>query len=523
MSLGDPPPDLDMRISVVAARGDAPIGHVEELLSTPLERRTYLGYQEFAGRFGARPADIAAISRFAHNHGLHVIDVNPGRRTVTLGGTACKLCHAFNVDLKLVRSRRGVYHVPTGPIQVPKWLRPSITGVFGFDNRPQARTYIRAGQPLGVLQPLAGPAGTFTPPEAAQAYHFPAGDGAGETIAIIELSGGYRRRDLQIYFNTLGVSTPQIEDVPVDGGANLPTGNPTGTDAVVTCDIEVAGAIVPKSRFFIYFAPNTEQGFINALSTAIHDEVRKPSIVSVSWGAPRARWSGAALSIIDDNLQDAAALGVSVICAGADVGQLGGEISLRSNADFPVSSLHHRGVGVSTLADLNCGYQILVDDTAQIVDGPGVHAPLGAALVALLQQNLRCRVAPIGSHLPAGPLLARDGGSPSFGANAPVQRDPSASAPSRIETSRAADPLGGGDEQRAQDACAQLADLRTLLPNGMNGDQPDALSGGSTASPVPVAGVPLGQTSGVRSGRAKGSRPRRKPNVRRPGASRSDQ
>ena len=96
--------------------------------------------------------------------------------------------------------------------------------------------------------------------QVASFYDFPAGtDGTGQTIAIIELGGGYNAADLSTYFSGLGLSVPSVTAVGVDDGSNSPG---QSADGEVELDIEVAGAVAPKASFVVYFAPNTDQGFI---------------------------------------------------------------------------------------------------------------------------------------------------------------------------------------------------------------------------------------------------------------------
>ena len=52
-------------------------------------------------------------------------------------------------------------------------------------------------------------------------------------------------------------------------------------------DIEVAAAVAPGANIVVYFAPNTDQGFIDAIGTAVHDTKNKPSVISISWGGRR--------------------------------------------------------------------------------------------------------------------------------------------------------------------------------------------------------------------------------------------
>src|SRR5262249_25984671 len=155
----------------------------------------------------------------------------------------------------------GSYRGRTGSIHVPTEIHDIVEGVFGLDNRPQAKPHFRTYQPAERMgtqphaTPHAAPA-SFTAPQLAKLYDFPAGDGTGQCIAIIELGGGYRTTDLNTYFNQLGVHSPKVISVSVDNGHNSPVGDVNSADGEVLLDIEVVGAIAPKSTVVVYFAPN---------------------------------------------------------------------------------------------------------------------------------------------------------------------------------------------------------------------------------------------------------------------------
>ena len=155
----------------------------------------------------------------------------------------------------------------------------------------------------------------------AEAYDFPSGaDGSGQAIAILELGGGYRPQDLSWDFGNLGLATPAISAISVDGASNSPTGSADGPDGEVELDIEIIGAIAPGARIGVYFAPNTDQGFIDALTTAVHDTNLRPSIVSISWGGPENSWTEQARNTLNSACQDAATMGVTVLVASGDNG-----------------------------------------------------------------------------------------------------------------------------------------------------------------------------------------------------------
>lgn len=125
-----------------------------------------------------------------------------------------------------------------------------MTGVFGLDDRPQARTHFQ------IRQRAATPATSYSAPTLGGVYKFPANaSGAGQTIGIIELGGGYQASDLETYFQGLSLPVPTVVPIGVDGGQNSPTGDANGPDGEVMLDIEIAGSLAPAATIAVYFAP----------------------------------------------------------------------------------------------------------------------------------------------------------------------------------------------------------------------------------------------------------------------------
>jgi kumamolisin len=141
-----------------------------------------------------------------------------------------------------------------------------------------------------------------------------------------------------------------VSSVSVDGAANAPTGDPNSADGEVALDIEVAGALAPGAKIVAYFGPNTDQGFLDAITTAIHDTTNAPSIVSISWGGPESTWTAQALSSFDAAFADAATLGITVCVAAGDNGSSDGVTDGEAHVDFPASSPHVLACGGTSLA-----------------------------------------------------------------------------------------------------------------------------------------------------------------------------
>ncbi len=323
---------------------------LEEINAGQPRERKHLSREEFAAAHGADLQDLEKVEIFAHEHGLDVVEVSPAQRHVVLSGTVEAFSKAFGVSLARYRLSSGTYRGRKGPIHVPPDLAPIIEGVLGLDNRPQASPHLRRLRQAGKTARPRGVGISYTPPQIAELYDFPTGlDGNGQCIAIIELGGGYRTKDLNAYFSKLNIPVPVIKSISVDGGRNHPTGNANGPDGEVMLDIEVAGAIAPKAKIVVYFAPNTDAGFLDAITAAVHDALNKPSVISISWGAAESGWTAQAMQAMDKAFQDAAALGVTICCAAGDSGSTDGVNDRSLHVDFPASSPFALGCGGTRL------------------------------------------------------------------------------------------------------------------------------------------------------------------------------
>jgi kumamolisin len=295
-----------------------------------------LSREEFAKRFGASAADVAKATAFAADHGLTVVRTDPAARSVVLSGTVAQFNQAFGVRLeRFEHHAMGEYRGNSGPVNVPSDMKDLVTAVLGLDNRPQARPHFRFRPPFRAARAQAK---AFTPLDLARLYNFPVGDGAGQCVGLIELGGGYTQSDLTSYFSQLGVGAPKVISVGVDKAKNAPTGSANGPDGEVTLDIEVVGAIVPGATIAVYFTPNSDAGFVDAVNTAIHDTTNKPSVVSISWGGPEANWTAQSQNAFNEVLQSAAVMGVTICVASGDSGSSDGGTNGGDNVDFPASS-----------------------------------------------------------------------------------------------------------------------------------------------------------------------------------------
>jgi kumamolisin len=346
-------PDEILTVSIrVRRRSDAP---PLPSLSTPQQRRRRpLSRKDFAARFGASQDDLARIAGFAAAHGLAVIESSVPRRTVVLEGSVAQMNRAFGVDLGLYETADEKYRGREGSIHLPVAIADIVEGVFGLDNRRMARPGLR----LGARAPDTANANAtipMTPPLMAELYNFPQ-RADGETIGIFEFGGGYTPSDVQLFYESVGVAVPSIVPVSVDGQKNSPGSDDFTVETLL--DIGVSGSAAPGARLVVYFAPWTEQGWVDIVTTAIHDAANRPSVISISYGWPENEttgdltWSLAAIKAVNTTFQEAAVLGVSVFVSSGDTGADCGVGDSKAHVEYPASDPFVTCCGGTTISNI---------------------------------------------------------------------------------------------------------------------------------------------------------------------------
>lgn len=397
---------------------------------------------------------VIDITVFALKHGLSVTAETPYHLKVV--GPASAFDSALNVSMTKFQSKAVTYHATESPIKILSEWGNKILDILGLDTKPIAYPHYQILQ-SGFAETKVP--STFYPTQLATLYNFPEGDGKGQTVGIIELGGGYNMSDLTTYFSTLSLNyTPNVVAVGVDGGSNNP-GDTSGANYEVVLDIEVIAAIAPAAKINVYFAPNTGQGFYDAVNMAMNQGC---GVISISWGSPESNWGASTMTTYNSLFQQASNKGVTILAAAGDNGSSDGGSG--NNVDFPASSPYvlgcggthlveantttisqetvwnnnptssatgggistmfaeptyqsavtyplkgHRGVpDVSGDGDPNSGYNIYIAGKMSIIGGTSAVAPLWSGLLARVNQSLGKNVGFLHPIIYANPSCCRD-------------------------------------------------------------------------------------------------------------------
>jgi hypothetical protein len=233
---------------------------------------------------------IAAISvyvrRAAGANGLQwVVDyaADRGFRITTIPVRRCAI----------LRGRRAALIAAFEPLPIE--LAAPVEAVFGLEaKQPAPRTGIArkagAGHKLAAL---------------AKALKLPAGDGAGHCIGVLSFNGTVSAAALSAACGALGIATPKTAAhvVSVDAGSTMAHDGKDPNDPLLAM-LTVLAALLPKAKIVIYAAPPTLRGWVDALSSALHDPDNRPIAVCSGWVPP----DGCEMATTLD--RQAAALGV---------------------------------------------------------------------------------------------------------------------------------------------------------------------------------------------------------------------
>jgi kumamolisin len=341
----DPAEVITLSIYVRSKAGAQP-PTMEYYVQNPPGHRQLISAAELADRYGAAPDDLKLVTDFAAASSLAVVTTDPARRLVQVRGTAAQLANAFGVELFQYTSPTETYRGYEGSLSVPANLAGVVVAVLGLDNRPMARR-------AGGIQPFTLP--TVTPPQVAGGYNFPTppNNAAGQTIAILEFSGpspfrtcGFSQTDVDDFINDLNAAYDPASDpsapVPLQSSevivvtlpgssGNVLAGSATNvtqaaSDIEVALDTQIVVSLAQGAQVLLYFAPMTEQGWVDALTAILSDE-RDPCALSISWGWTENEplgnlldWTDQTIALVSGSFSLAAHRGITVFVATGDDG-----------------------------------------------------------------------------------------------------------------------------------------------------------------------------------------------------------
>ena len=316
--------------------------------------------EEFQRDYAASAGDIATVTRTLDEFGLRIEHESALSRSVIVSGTAGQIEEAFRPGLGIYHSaEQGEFRGREGEIKVPAELEGLVTGVFGLDQRRVARRSNAAGQ--AADEAIGDGLEPFGPAELESHYRFPATAQVNETIAIAEFGGGFFSDDLAAFCRRYRRRRPRVTVAPLNlqplSRADISALPQPQQDMAlaesreVTMDVEIVAGLCPGAHIIVYFATFDQKGWVDVLNAAIRGDPAAAVVMSVSWGLAEdgSGWSEAARTAINERLQAASVMGITVCAASGDDGASDQVHDGRAHVHFPASSPFALAVGGTML------------------------------------------------------------------------------------------------------------------------------------------------------------------------------
>jgi len=384
-----------------------------------------LSREEFLAAYGADPTATQDVITWARQKNVDYLE-DLDRRAVFIRAPESKLEQLFGdveKPLKGLKARRGVK-------QMPPDLEGLVDAVLGLHT-----TFIT--DPQGERDDAANGHGSQDKAKSLgkvtalrKLYRFPDSQGEGQCIGVIELKGGYRQFDVCGALASHGIGEPPtIRDVIVEpciAHWKLPQGHNRygsgynqdpatqreniekflrwmqGQDGrvweaknylEVVMDVTLIASLAPKASIQVFFGNGDSlEGFLYLLEHALLFAEPRPTVLSISWSYQERQLLNdasdtAAAHQINELLQAAAMMGVTVCCSSGDWGATNVDDSFSGpglDVAFPASSPWALACGGTTLLDESDGkWREVVwnhdfpEATAKLAENAHVHGATG--------------------------------------------------------------------------------------------------------------------------------------------------
>jgi kumamolisin len=316
-----------------------------------------LSRSELESGYGASAEDLERVRTTLERYGLKVQEASALTRSMRVSGTAAQMEDAFRPGLGIYRSAAGgEFRGREQGLQIPAELDGLVTGVFGLDQRRVAH---RAG---GPPEPAAAQVVGLGPSQLEQRYSFPEGSAAGHTVGIAEFGGTYYPTDLSAFCSQHALAVPRVS--VVDAGHKPPAPGEVESlpeeqrkeveedSGEVMMDIEIVAGLAQGAEILVFFSTFDQKGWVDLLNKVISGKPAATSVLSISWGMAEDSpdWSQAALQEVNQRLEAAAHLGITVCAASGDDGSGDQMEDGHAHVNFPATSPFVLSVGGTQLA-----------------------------------------------------------------------------------------------------------------------------------------------------------------------------
>jgi len=273
----------------------------------------WLTPEQFAKRFGASQADIAAISNWLQTQGLTVMGASRGRNSITFKGFAAQVESAFGTEIHHYAVDGEMHYANASEPSIPAAFQSVVTGIRGLnDFRMKPRSHLRSKPEYtsGNGEHQIAPDDFATIYDVAPLYA--AGfTGQGQTLVIAGQTA-INLSDIETFRNNYGLpaNAPTVMAVP---GVRAP-GISQSDLSEADLDLEWSGAVARTASILFVYSTDV----MTAVQYAIDQDLAP--VVSVSYGSCEQETPNSDLNAFQSWAQQGNSQGITWFAASGDAG-----------------------------------------------------------------------------------------------------------------------------------------------------------------------------------------------------------
>lgn len=274
--------------------------------------RNWLTPEQYAGQFGASPADIGQIVGWLESEGLTVVNTARGRNFVVFKGTAARVEAALHVEIHNFFVDGEMHFANATEPSVPDAIQPFTAGFSGLDDfKLKPAQQVRKPVPHGFFSGQYDLAASdlWTIYDISPLYNVGI-TGSGMKLAVIGQSN-VNLADIATYQATMGLSANPPVKLLVPGSTDPGITNDSGESDL---DLELTGAIAPGAQILFVYSGSVETSVTYAIDQGL------APVISYSYAGCEQNQSSTVVASIQTLAQQGNTQGITWAASSGDSG-----------------------------------------------------------------------------------------------------------------------------------------------------------------------------------------------------------
>jgi kumamolisin len=317
----------------------AEIRRIADLVSEPSADADHIDRDRIKQLVKLPDGERQAVIEWIRSSGMHHLDVRSmSGQTIFVRTGRAELMKTFGAEcLKWIEEDDASIVTPA-EWPIPRKMSAYVQSVKVRHHGSRARSTMvgdaGADHPIsfesleGELERGSPDLAGVTPADIRRMYQFTdEWSGEGETIALLMLGGSIDEADLHEFWGANGITPPYVRTVHVGSRPNKTTPSNKLYMLEVAMTVQWVGAMAPGARIMVYFVDPTviADPWVTFLLKVVGDRENAPTICCTSWITPeRSYYKSHGRKVVSGLLEQAAALGITVISAAGDWGAFDG-------------------------------------------------------------------------------------------------------------------------------------------------------------------------------------------------------